>query len=437
MVSPHLELPTLASAVNNLPTLMDDQTNLLDQALQGDIDYSVAAGGTIVIAKSDSLRNFLFNLTDSPGADFNLDFPTNNRYFMISNKSGKIATIRIDGGGGQTVTVFDTEKRILYIDGTDVIDVTGIGVPNEETLVTLATDFVISSTTLTAIDWGLETRDEGAWWAISPDPEQIKMGQGIFDAIAKIHIINLVADDTVSFKLQRYNSSDVLQETLAEDHRKHDVSVDTVVTLSAINIRGIVGDYLTVEVKSSTDTGYSVEADDSYFLVRTSTSGGSGSAGGGGSFIAGSSFCILAGKVESFTHNANKVAVWTEVEDTDGYFGGGTVADEQWEFPFTGRYRITTKIALAAATTTDFIIQVVGRKNRGATTSFDDDFTDFRHDDRRSSVSSSVRRDVTLQGLVDVLAADEMDLLFFHFGATRNFIAAAFVHIEYLGPTPV
>ncbi len=263
MVSPHLELPTLASAVNNLPTLMDDQTNLLDQALQGDVDFSVAAGGTIVISKTISLRNFLFNLTGAPGADFNLDFPTNNRYFMISNKSGKTASIRIDGGAGQIVMIFDTEKRILYIDGTDVIDVTGIGIPNEETLVTRVTDFAISTTTLTPIDWNAETRDEGAWHDNSTDPEQIKMGQGVFDAIVKIHITALNTNDDLDFKIQRYNSSDALQETVAEDRRIKHTAGDLIITLTALNIRGIVGDYLTVEVKSSVDTGYNVEADDS------------------------------------------------------------------------------------------------------------------------------------------------------------------------------
>ncbi len=273
MVSPHLELPTLASAVNNLPALMDDQTNLLDQALQGDLDFSVAAGGTIVIAKSDSLRNFMFNLTGAPGADFNLDFPTNNRYFAINNKSGKIATIRIDGGGGTTVEVVDAEQRVIYIDGTDVIDITGIGVPNLETLVTLTGDFTISDTTLTPIDWDAETRDEGSWHDNVTDPEQIKIGAGIVDAVAKIHITGLDAE-TITCKLQRYNSSDALQETLFEENREHDGVLDLIFNLSVINIRAAAGDYLTVEIKSEADTTYKIESDDSYFLVRRATTGG-------------------------------------------------------------------------------------------------------------------------------------------------------------------
>ncbi len=185
MVSPHLEIPTLATAVNDLPTLMDDQTNLLDQALQGDVDFVVTAGGTIVISKTISLRNFFFNLTGTPSADFNLDFPINNRYFAINNKSGKKAMIRIDGGGGMTVSVLDGQMRILYIDGADVINVTGAGAPSQETLVIRGTDFAIMTADLTPIDWNNETRDEGNWHDNSTDPEQIKVGEGIFDAVAE------------------------------------------------------------------------------------------------------------------------------------------------------------------------------------------------------------------------------------------------------------
>ena len=277
MATQHLEIPTLASAVNNLPTLMDDQTDLLDQALQGDVDFVVTAGGTIVIGKTIGLRNFMFNLTGTPSAAFNVDFPINNRYFAVNNKSGETATIRIDGGGGTTVTVVDSEQRIIYIDGTDVIDITGIGVPNLETLVTLSSDFTISSTTLTAIDWGAETRDEGSWWAVSPDPEQIKIGAGIVDAQAKIHVINFTADETLTCKLQRYNSSDSLQETLFEENREHDGSLDLIFNFTVLNIRTAAGDYLTIELKSVVDTSYDVEDADSYFLVRRSTTGGASS----------------------------------------------------------------------------------------------------------------------------------------------------------------
>lgn len=317
MVSPHLELPTLASAVNDLPTLMDDQTNLLDQALQGDVDFVVTAGGTIVISKTISLRNFMFNLTGTPSAAFNVDFPTNNRYFAVNNKSGETATIRIDGGGGTTVEVIDAEQRIIYIDGTDVIDVTGVGVPNLETLVIRGTDFAVTTTTLTAIDWNAETRDEGDWHDNSTDPEQIKVGVGIVDAVVKVHIINLDANDTLTVKLQRYNSSDALQETLAEDNREHDASVDMVINLCVLNIRTAAGDYLTVEVKSSADATYSIESDDSYFLVRRATTGGAG--GGGGGIFSGARVRLASD--QTIIALVDQAFIWgTEDYDTDDYF---------------------------------------------------------------------------------------------------------------------
>jgi hypothetical protein len=150
----------------------------------------------------------------------------------------------------------------------------------------------------------------------------------------------------------------------------------------------------------------------------------------------GSSYAILAGKVESFTHNANKVTVWTEVEDTDAYFGGGTVADEQWVFPFTGRYRVSYKIVLASAGASSFLWQVVARKDRGATTTFNSDYPKLRTDGQYTTSTSAIRRVIESSAIIDATAADEMDILMFHFGITRDTTAEGYVYIEYMGPTP-
>ncbi len=147
----------------------------------------------------------------------------------------------------------------------------------------------------------------------------------------------------------------------------------------------------------------------------------------------GGSFCRLEGKVESFPSGANKVLVWNAIEDADGYFGGGTVVDEQWVFPFTGRYRLHGKVFLEQKNS-NFVWQLVGRKNRGATTTFDNDFTDFREEGIMTT--GTVRRVFSFYGVVDVVASDEMDLLMWHSGATRNLETSTFLLIEYLGPTP-
>ncbi|MCZ6893022.1 MAG: DUF2793 domain-containing protein [Gammaproteobacteria bacterium] len=148
-----------------------------------------------------------------------------------------------------------------------------------------------------------------------------------------------------------------------------------------------------------------------------------------------SSYCRLAGIQESHPAGANKVVTWTEVEDKDGYFGGGTVVDEQWVFPFNGRYRISGKIFFEHKVSF-LTFQTVGRKNRGATTTFDNDFTDFREEGFYAN--AGVRRTIGLYGLVDVVAGDEMDILLFHLGTTRDLQAPeTYLLIEYLGPTPV
>ena len=151
----------------------------------------------------------------------------------------------------------------------------------------------------------------------------------------------------------------------------------------------------------------------------------------------GSSICILQGKAESYTTGVAKVTTWTEVEDLDGYFGAGTVVDEQWVFPFTGRYRITYKIGFGLVTHTSFQWKVHARKDRGATTTEDNDHPQLKNQGKLSMTSLSIQRDVGGTGIVDAVANDETDLIIFQQANTRTMLTTgSYVYIEYLGPTP-
>lgn len=161
----------------------------------------------------------------------------------------------------------------------------------------------------------------------------------------------------------------------------------------------------------------------------------------GTSFVpVGASICRLALKVESYTQATNKVLTWTEVEDTDSYFGGGTVADEHVVFPFTGRYRISYQLTFAATTATDFVILMFGRLNRGATTTGNNDFGGAFHLARRHTTPSTSSEMVINDSgiIIDVTATDEMDLLvqMWHGSGTRDTVADGYWIIEYMGVTP-
>ncbi len=283
------------------------------------------------------------------------------------------------------------------------------------------------------VQWNNEIRDEFAGHDNSTNNERIVIGTNIVDAQGQIALLSVSANSTTICRIVRYNSADALQEVVASAEINNHAT-DTLISFHALNVRGgAAGDYLVVDL-DSTDASVDVDLTGSFFLVRKSSGGGTGSAPV--PFTAGSSYCILAGKVESFPASGSKVLVWTEVEDTDGYFGGGTVADEHVVFPFTGRYRITALIQLASASTTTYTWQIAGRLNRGATTTFDRDFTDLGDEGKLDCPSGSIRRMHRISGLVDVTGGDEIDLILNHIGATRDLEASSFWHIEHLGPTP-
>ena len=151
----------------------------------------------------------------------------------------------------------------------------------------------------------------------------------------------------------------------------------------------------------------------------------------------GASICILKAKIESYVSGTAKVIAWTEVEDTDSYFGGGTVADEQWVFPFTGRYRISYKIGVINVAHTIWEWSVWCRKDRGATTTEDNDHPKLRREGKRSLTSLSLGEAVFANAIIDATANDEMDLLFKHTSVTRDMIEnATYCYIEFMGETP-
>jgi len=151
----------------------------------------------------------------------------------------------------------------------------------------------------------------------------------------------------------------------------------------------------------------------------------------------GASILRLSAKAESHTNNTTRPIAWTEVEDTDSYFGGGTVADEHMVIPFTGRYRIKVKISFSSVTHTRFIAQMAIRLNRTGTT-FNNDFPNGRFDlafDMTSSNIHAIYQNAV--AIIDVTVSDELDIISYHFaGTNRSYEVESFVTLEYMGPTP-
>lgn len=150
----------------------------------------------------------------------------------------------------------------------------------------------------------------------------------------------------------------------------------------------------------------------------------------------GNSFLRLNAKVESHTNNTTRVIAWNETEDTDSYFGAGTVADEHIVIPFTGRYRLKIKLSYTNGTHTRFLAQMAVRLNRTGS-AFNNDFPNARFDLAYDMINSNVV-DIYQNGvaIIDVTAADEIDVVAYQFSLTRTYAAESYVTLEYMGPTP-
>jgi hypothetical protein len=430
MATPNLGIAVPVEAQANKSLTIADALAALDEATQGATPLVITGATTVTAAEFTG--GVSLELTGTPGAPFNLTVPATRRLFRVLNSTDDIATVKATGTGS-TVDVPVGIARLLYCDGAgDNIFEEGVTLAEQafETKVNrITTDQTITGSP-EQIQWNNEVLDEFEGHDNSTDNERILIDLNIVDSQAKIALLNVTASAVTTARIVRYNSSDVLQEVVAESESEGNEQIN----LTAINVRGATaGDYLVVDL-DSTDGSIDVDRAGSFFLIRKASGGGTG--GSINPFTEGASYCILAGKVENFDHNTGKIAVWTEVEDTDSYFGGGTVADEHVVLPFTGRYRITAKIAWSAVGITSYTWQIICRLNRGATTTFDDDFTDLRDDGKHETESSSLGRVHRISGLIDVTAGDEIDLRLFHFGANRDFLAASFMHVEFLGATP-
>lgn len=430
MATPNLGIAVPVEAQANKSLTIADALAALDEATQGATPLVIT--GATTVAAAEFTGGVSLELTGTPGAPFNLTVPATRRLFRVLNSTDDVATVKT-AGTGTTVDVPVGIARLLYCDGAGD-NIFEEGVTLAEQMLETKVNRITTDQTITGsqeqIQWNNEVIDDFLGHDDVTDNEQIVFDTNIVDVQAKIALLLVDASAITTARIVRYNAADALQEVVAESESEGNKQIN----LTALNVRGgAAGDYLVVDL-DSTDGSINVDRAGSFFLIRTSSGGGMG--GALAPFTEGSSYCRLAGKAEIFPQTANKVCVWTEVEDTDAYFGGGTVADEHVVLPFTGRYRITAKIAFDVGDTGIFQHQCVLRKNRGATTTFDNDFPEFRVDNINGT-SSAIPRNYRSSAIIDASAGDEIDVCQVHVGpANRDFITDSFLHVEFLGPTP-
>ncbi|USG59926.1 hypothetical protein NBZ79_12140 [Sneathiella marina] len=114
-----LDLPQIAESQALAYVTSNDADALLEKALCEDISGHDATAGDFSLSAADFRRAWHQGIGGTPGAAFTVTIPAFRRPFMITNRSGQSATVQT--GKGASGQVLDTQTRLFYCDGRNVL----------------------------------------------------------------------------------------------------------------------------------------------------------------------------------------------------------------------------------------------------------------------------------------------------------------------------
>ncbi|WP_025898618.1 hypothetical protein [Sneathiella glossodoripedis] len=171
-----LDLPQIAEAQAAAYVTSNDADALLEKALcRGKVDHD-ASGGSFSMDVTDFKENFYHRISGTARAAFTVTVPASQRPFMVEN--GTRAEATIGTGSGAMVAIKSGECQLCYGDGSGVrglvITATAPAVSLfSGALVTLSSDFSVSSTSLTPVNWASAEYDQGGYFAGSGNSELV------------------------------------------------------------------------------------------------------------------------------------------------------------------------------------------------------------------------------------------------------------------------
>lgn len=228
----------------------------------------------------------------------------------------------------------------------------------QETKVNRTADQAIADALENDVLWTVDAQDDGNWHDTGSNTDRVTTGAGIFDAVAKIRLIGLATNGpTFEIRIGRYNSSDVLQEYVGEYASSNEAAQDPDILITALNIRMSAGDFLRVTVQSS-DTAYSVESDDSYFMVRTA-----GLVPGKTGFVGARAYSDTA--LTAITSTPELHPMEQESYDTDGMHDLST-NNSRLTVNTAGKYLCFAQWTVGGVADSQDLVQIEIRKNGAA-----------------------------------------------------------------------
>lgn len=125
-----LGITQVAAAQNQKEVTINEADQALEDLSSLTIDLTITTHTTL--SASQYRSGIRFRLGGTPAADFDLRLRANERLFIVTNNTGKTATVGVDpaadGFDGDTVAVFDGQTVLIACDGVDCI-IVSIGGP--------------------------------------------------------------------------------------------------------------------------------------------------------------------------------------------------------------------------------------------------------------------------------------------------------------------
>lgn len=312
-----------------------------------------------------------------------------------------------------------------------------------ETRVTKSADQSIAVTSETDITWNQETVDDFAAHDNVTNNERLTASSAIlWDVELSVQLLNLAVNGpTYELYVKRYNSSDVLQETVTAYLATNEGTQDPWKVIHAFNVSMASGDYLKASVASS-DGNYDVDAGNSWFKVRTA-GGGGGGGGGGNARTAdpnrGKMVILRDSAHPTFTSSNDVLSFDTQDQIDDSTFHSTGTNPERVIAPWTGLYRIRMKW-FTSFTTSQLITQIWFPKNRalqqgvGTPHTFFDDIPTARCDFIKDSTGSNSFGSQHVDAVVSLTANDYLQVGVFCTPNQQPNATRTYFSMEYLGP---
>lgn len=122
MASDNLNLDQLTGAENEKTNLINDIFQQLEDAVTEQLSVAVL-GVTLVLTSDQCYRYMVYEFTGTPGANRDVEVLTGKKLYLCENAvtDGSVLTVKTNAGTG--IALAQGVKKILYCDGTNVIEV--------------------------------------------------------------------------------------------------------------------------------------------------------------------------------------------------------------------------------------------------------------------------------------------------------------------------